>query len=152
MPKGMMPENATIFDILKALPDTQRQGVIDNINTGFEKFDDLDDSIVSQMAISYVKDEYKALNMDLDKIQSDYIAKMGLIMLAYALITVICTIFVTLLASTVGAKFSRDIRGDVFKKVISFSSKEYNSFSTASLITRCTNAIYNRFKCLLLCR
>ena len=34
-----------------------------------------------------------------------------------------------------------DLRGLVYNKVIGFSSREYHKFSTASLITRCTNDI-----------
>jgi ATP-binding cassette subfamily B protein len=36
---------------------------------------------------------------------------------------------------------ARDVRRDVFKKVESFSSAEFNTFSTASLITRSTNDV-----------
>ncbi|MEG1879320.1 MAG: ABC transporter ATP-binding protein, partial [Pseudoflavonifractor sp.] len=39
------------------------------------------------------------------------------------------------------AKLGLDLRGDVFKKVVSFSSAELDRFSTASLITRSTNDI-----------
>lgn len=141
MPQGALPENATIFDVLAVMPEQQKATMLETLNTQLEKLDELDISIASQMDIAYVKAEYKALDMNMDKIQSDYILKMGLFMLGWALVTVICTIFVTLLASKIGAKFGRDIRGDVFKKVISFSNKEYNQFSTASLITRCTNDI-----------
>ena len=41
----------------------------------------------------------------------------------------------------VAASFSRDLRTDIYNKVESFSMKEMDSFSTASLITRSTNDV-----------
>ena len=45
------------------------------------------------------------------------------------------------LASRVGAATGRDLRGNVFRKVVGFSNNEFDHFSTASLITRSTNDI-----------
>ena len=45
------------------------------------------------------------------------------------------------LASRVGAGVGRGLRRDVFRKVVGFSSAEFDKFSTASLITRSTNDI-----------
>ena len=45
------------------------------------------------------------------------------------------------LAARTSASVARDIRKDVFTKVESFSSQEFNKFSTASLITRATNDV-----------
>jgi len=46
-----------------------------------------------------------------------------------------------LIASITSAKVGRDLRGRVFRKVVSFGSAEMDKFSTASLITRSTNDI-----------
>ena len=45
------------------------------------------------------------------------------------------------LSSVIGAKVSRDLRFDVFSKVMHFAGEEYNKFSVSSLITRSTNDI-----------
>ena len=49
------------------------------------------------------------------------------------------------LCNFVGARMSaaigRDLRAQVFRKVLSFSSAEMDKFSTASLITRSTNDV-----------
>lgn len=45
------------------------------------------------------------------------------------------------LAARIATSFARDIRRKVFEKVESFSVAEFNTFSTASLITRSTNDI-----------
>ncbi|HCM14261.1 MAG TPA: ABC transporter, partial [Lachnospiraceae bacterium] len=62
-------------------------------------------------------------------------------MLALALGIMLISILVTLLASRVAGKLGKDLRNKVFQKVLSFSNKEMDQFSTASLITRSTNDI-----------
>lgn len=102
---------------------------------------DLSDSIISQKAVLFVKAEYERLGMDTGKIQMDYLLKMGGIMLLYAISGMICALIVGFLAAKSGAQIGKTLREKVFKKVVSFSSNEMNSFSTASLITRSTNDI-----------
>lgn len=53
----------------------------------------------------------------------------------------ICAVIVGYLASRVATGFGKDIREKVFTNVESFSIAEFNTFSTASLITRSTNDI-----------
>ena len=72
---------------------------------------------------------------------SDITLSIGLEMLAYTVATVICAIITHFFSARVGAAFSRDLREDFYKKVISFSVTEIDKFSTASLITRTTNDI-----------
>ena len=62
-------------------------------------------------------------------------------MLALALLGMLASVLVGLLASRVGASTGRDLRGKVFRKVVGFSNNEFDQFSTASLITRSTNDI-----------
>ena len=45
------------------------------------------------------------------------------------------------LSSRVAAKLGKTLREKLFKKVLSFSTAEFNKFSTASLITRSTNDV-----------
>ena len=65
----------------------------------------------------------------------------GLIMLLVALGGGLCSVVVGYSASQVGTRFARDVRNNLFKKIESFSLKEFNQFSTASLITRNTNDV-----------
>ncbi|PIS41382.1 MAG: multidrug ABC transporter ATP-binding protein [Candidatus Kerfeldbacteria bacterium CG08_land_8_20_14_0_20_42_7] len=65
----------------------------------------------------------------------------GWIMLFYALGAAAASIVVGWFASRIAAGFSRDIRAATFAKVESFSLHEFNTFSTASLITRSTNDV-----------
>lgn len=72
---------------------------------------------------------------------SGAIVKTGMKMLFMVGLSVICTIAVSYLSSRVSAALSRDLREQVYEKVLRFSNQEMNHFSTASLITRSTNDI-----------
>ena len=106
-----------------------------------EQKEQISDSIVTQMAVTFVQQEYAAMGEDLDQIQMNYLIRSGLQMLGLALISMLAAVLVTFLASRVAALLGHDLRNMVYRKVISFSSAEMNHFSTASLITRSTNDI-----------
>ena len=127
-----------LMDILKTMPEENLEKITSNIN---EQIDNMQGTIVDQAAISSVKEEYKKLNMDIDKIQNKYIVFAGLQMLGIAFISMASAITIMLLSARVAAKLGNTLRDKVFKKVLSFSTKEFNEFSTASLITRSTNDI-----------
>lgn len=106
-----------------------------------EQFDKMSESIITQSSIMFIKQEYEAQGLNTDDIQQNYIIRAGLKMLALAFIIMFAAICVTYLSCKVAAALSRDLREKVFKKVIAFSSTEFDKFSTASLITRSTNDI-----------
>lgn len=62
-------------------------------------------------------------------------------MVIVTLVGAIASIIVSLIASHIGTGVARNLRKEVYQKVMSFSQREYNDFSTASLITRNTNDI-----------
>lgn len=106
-----------------------------------EMISQMPEMFLSQAAIGAVQKEYTVIGLDTDKIQTKYITNAGLKMLALALLSMIVAIFIGLLASRIGSAFSRDVRREVFQKVVGFSNSEFDKFSTASLITRSTNDI-----------
>ena len=106
-----------------------------------EKLDSMSDMSLDQSAKSFIQDEYGRLGVDLDSLEKSYIWKAGLKMLGMAGLIMLCTIIVGFLAARIGAGIGLDLRIGVFKKVISFSNQEMDSFSTSSLITRSTNDI-----------
>jgi len=106
-----------------------------------ERLKSLDTQIVRQMSIEYAKAEYVKAGGDADKRQMDYIFSSGGTMLLFALTSMAATVIVTFLASRTAAFFARETRKAMLAKVMSFSNAEFDSFSTASLITRCTNDI-----------
>lgn len=65
----------------------------------------------------------------------------GLRMLAYTLLNIVFAVSSHYFSAKVGAAFSRDLRDDFYKKVLSFSVADIDKFTTASLITRTTNDI-----------
>ena len=131
-------QNMSLMDILKNMPEEQRNQMMEQFT---EKIKDMSDSIRTQAAISSVKEVYKNLGIDTDKIQNDYIWKTGMQMLGVAAITMVSAVLVMLFSSRVAARLGRDLREKVFTKVLTFSNKELNQYSTASLITRSTNDI-----------
>ena len=135
---SMIPAGMDIFQLLSSLPAAQLDQMLVNIN---QQFETLGDKMVSQMAVGAVKQEYEALGVDSSKLQSGYILSTGGTMLLISLLGGVCTIIVGFFASRTAAGVARDLRKAVFEKVESFSSAEFNKFSTASLITRSTNDI-----------
>lgn len=137
-PQKEAMKDMELMDILKTMSEENLEKITSNIN---EQIDNMQGTIVDQAAISSVKEEYKKLNMDVDKIQNKYIVFAGLQMLGIAFISMASAITIMLLSARVAAKLGNTLRDKVFKKVLSFSTKEFNEFSTASLITRSTNDI-----------
>ena len=104
-------------------------------------FGEMSESIVQQKAILLVQEEYEALGMNLDDIQMGYLKTKGIQMVGLAVLMMGTSILVSLFAAKVAAGVGRDLRKQVFNKVVSFSNAEMDKFSTASLITRSTNDI-----------
>ncbi len=133
-----LPPGTDVFAVLGKLPAAQLAQMTTALN---EKFATLGDSMINQMAVGAVKAEYEALGMDAAKLQTNYILNVGGMMLLISLLGGACTIATGFLAARTAAGAARDIRQAVFKKVESFSSTEFDKFSTASLITRSTNDV-----------
>ena len=133
-----VPEGTDPMQAIAQMPEEALTSMIEKIS---EKIDKMQPSILTQAGVAYVKSEYEAMGEDIDAIQMHYIKISGVKMLGMALITMLCAICVVFLSARVAAALGHDLRNAVYNKVISFSSREYHKFSTASLITRCTNDI-----------
>ena len=133
-----IPPGADLFAVLAQLPAAQLEQLATLVD---EQLAALGDSFAGQMAIAAVRAEYDALGVNASAMQTRYILRTGAIMLAITLLSVMASVTVGLLSARVAAAVSRDLRSDVFRKVASFSSAEFDKFSTASLITRSTNDI-----------
>jgi len=70
-----------------------------------------------------------------------YLSQTALVMFGFCLASLIASAAADFLAAQIAAKVSRDLRHDVFSKVMLFSSAQVDHFSQSSLITRCTNDI-----------
>ena len=133
-----MLQNMSIIDILKTMPEEQLNQML---SESTKQIDEMQDSIKSQAAVTYVKEIYKDAGVDTDKLQINYIIIAGLKMLALAAISMASGITIMMLSSRVGAKMAKTLREKIFNKVLKFSTKELREFSTASLITRSTNDV-----------
>ena len=72
-----------------------------------------------------------------------YIANIGLIMVTLALVAIIGGVFNMWLTSKGSMGFGANLRDALFEKLQSFSFKNIDQFSTASLVTRLTNDVNN---------
>ena len=135
---SQLPPGMDLFDVLAKLPVDQLAQITDSVN---EKFSALGDTMIVQAGVNVVRDEYEALGMDTEQLQNNYILTAGAWMIGLTLLSGVATIIVGYLSAKIAAGMARDIRRDVFQHVESFSSTEFDKFSTASLITRTTNDV-----------
>ena len=131
---GLAEQGVDVLQLSQAQLQAMLPGVLEQVEA-------ISDSIVTQAAVAWVQDEYAAQGRNVDQMQTDYVLQSGLQMLGLAGISMLAAILVTFLSSRVSAALGRDLRNQVYRKVLSFSSGEMNHFSTASLITRSTNDI-----------
>lgn len=145
MMSGMTEEEldkAGLLDLILLLPDEQRETVVSDIqNILSDVMSEYKDLAGDALAVRYVQREYEAIGVDTDAIQMDYLKEMAARMGLLCLLSMTAAILVGFFSSRLAAKSSRDLRNQVFQKVVSFSNAEMNDFSTASLITRSTNDI-----------
>ncbi len=133
-----IPEGVDVMQMLSSMTQEQRDQLLAE---PYERLDAMPESIVTQSSIAFVRQEYEAQGIDMESFQMQYLVRSGAVMLGYAVVIMAAAVSVTFLSCRVASSLSRDLRKQVFEKVVSFSSAEFNQFSTASLITRSTNDI-----------
>lgn len=138
VPLPELPEGADPYDVLRNMPEKELSQMRGQV---VESFDELPGELVNQSAMVYIRDEYEAIGISVESTQNSYIINIGLKMLLVAAGVMVAAILVGLLSSRVAAGLARNLRDKVFTKVSQFSNSEFDTFSTASLITRSTNDI-----------
>ena len=128
-----------------------RDQLVDARKQMIDKLGATGDQIVTQRAIAFVKAAYKDAGLDLDKVQTDYLFSEGAKMLGFAALGAACAVLAAFNASRTAATIARDLRHDMYQRVLSFSPREMNQFSAASLITRGTNDIQQIQMVLVMC-
>lgn len=114
--------------------DSMRESASEQLNA-------VGSTMIQSMGIAYAKKMDSNAGVDMDRLQTSYLWISGAKMLAMALLVAVATVLVGLVASRVAASVGRDMRRNVYSKVMGFSNAEMDKFSTASLITRTTNDI-----------
>lgn len=130
-------ENAKGTDFSKLLPDEAAQSRENTVEILSASSKDN----VKNTAFTFVRDMYEGMGIDVNSIQMNYLFKKGSVMVILAFTAMLAASAGGFCASRIAAGTARDLRYRVFKKVLGFSNAEMGSFSTASLITRCTNDI-----------
>lgn len=133
-----IPAGMDLFATLGQIPAEQRNELMKGSTQMFES---LGEPMLIQAGAKSVIEYYHDLGIDTDKIQSDYIMKIGAWMLLITLLGAAASIIVGFIAAKISGKLGRNLRRQIFTKVESFSNNELDKFSTASLITRSTNDI-----------
>lgn len=135
---SMLPAGADVFSLLQTLPPEQLQQMM---SAAGEQFAPMDETMIVQAAAAAIRAENDALGVDAQRLQTNYILRVGGLMLLVSLGVITSVIIISFLSSRTGAGFARDLRKNLFAKVESFSKAEFETFSTASLITRSTNDV-----------
>ena len=132
------PEDMGLYSALALMPEDKKEEMLNGID---EKIKDVPDTILNQAAITYVKSEYTRINVDVNKIQMNYLFKTGAMMVLIALAIMVDGILIVLIGSRMAAKLAKTLREKVFTKTVYFSKNEMKGFGQSSLITRTTNDI-----------
>ena len=91
------------------------------------------------------------VNSGIMKNDTSFIIRTGGLMFAVTVVSALGTLVSSYFSAKVSAAISRDMKRDVFTKVLSFSIAETERFSTASLITRTTNDISQVQQTMVMC-
>lgn len=134
-----LPPGMDLFTMLGGLPEAQRMSLVASVEERFAALGG--EKALRQGAARAVVAEREALGADAQRLQNNYLFRVGGQMLLIALISAVATILVGLFSSRIAAGLARDLRRFLFEKVMRFSGAEFEHFSTASLITRATNDI-----------
>lgn len=156
--KAAVGDTITI-DTVRALAGAQADGLPDStlfdpsaIRAGLHRALGADGgAVVASQAIEFVKFAYEHAGVDLAGVQTDFLVREGARMLTYAVVAALCAIAAAYNASRTAARIARDLRHDVYERVLSFSPAEMGRFSEASLITRATNDIQQVQMVLVMC-
>ena len=125
--------DASMMQAVSRDPDAMQQML--------SQYGDMSDSIMEQIAVQSVTEEYEACGIDLNALQRQYLLTTGAKMMALSLLMLAAAVLCGYLSAKTAARIGMELRSSVFRNVLGFSSVEMNRFSTASLITRSTNDI-----------
>ena len=135
---SQFPQGVDLNQILKAMPTEQRNELEAAVN---DRLSVLEGSILQQLTITSITEEYTSLGIDTGKTQNQYILNVGFKMILVAVVALVSSLAVSFFASKTAAGVAKDVRSAIFTKVENFTTAEFEKFSTASLITRTTNDV-----------
>jgi len=134
-------EAQKLGDSIKAKNDAMPAKVEAARKATKESLGDVGEDSLKTVGIQLTLAEYKALDVNTGKIQTDYMIKTGAKMLGLTLVSAVAAIIVGLIASLIAATVGKNLRVGQYERTLEFSNNEMEKFSPASLITRNTNDI-----------
>ena len=105
------------------------------------KIKDNKELFLSKVAVRFVEEEYKNVGIDTNKISNEYLKNTAINMIFITFIILSISVTVSFIASRVAASIGKNLRKQIYEKVLNFSTLDIEKFSIASLITRTTNDI-----------
>ena len=91
------------------------------------------------------------VNNGINNNDTDYIFRTGIFMFLVTVVSALGTLVSSYFSTKVSAGISRNMKRDLFAKVLSFSITETEQFSTASLVTRTTNDVSQVQQTMVMC-
>ncbi|MDR1271694.1 MAG: ABC transporter ATP-binding protein/permease [Clostridiales Family XIII bacterium] len=138
---GSSDEAKAMIPAITGIPDEEAvKAVREEVEKRLERIG-LGSSMMQTAAIAFVKAEYDAIGVDVQGLESSYMKNTGITMILFTLVSIAAAILVGLIASVVSAENSMILRRRSFDRILSYSNREMDEFSSASLITRSTNDI-----------
>ena len=134
---GELSEDLEISQLYQAIPFFEAMDKTE----AYQIASELEDTLKFQTGIVLAQKFYEELDVSLENLQNKYILNTGMSMLGITLIGMIATITVSFLSSRIGSGVARNLRREIFEKVESFSSEEFDDFSSSSLVVRTTNDV-----------
>lgn len=128
-------------DYLTYLKNADTKTKEESLNKVYKSTSNILNSIDKNLSVNYLKGEYQKIGISINKIQTQYIIKTGLMMIIIALAIMICACLVNFFGSLISSRLGKDLRNKIFSKVLSFSQADVKKFGVSSLITRSTNDI-----------
>ena len=137
-----------LYYLFKSMEEEELGLMLSGISENLSK---IPSGIKTQSNIASIITEYKHIGIDTDQRQLNYLYTSGFKMLIISFVVMIISILVCFLSGKISARFAHDLRNKLVNKIMTFSNKEYEEFSTASLITRTTNDVQQIQMFLLIC-
>ncbi|HKM23935.1 MAG TPA: ABC transporter ATP-binding protein [Erysipelothrix sp.] len=135
--QGSIEVDVNIKDLYAATPLFEMMDKTE----AYEKAQMKEETVRLQTGVMVAKLLYEDQGISTSSMQTNYIIKTGASMLAITLLGALAAISVSYVSAKIGAGFSRRLRNEIFSKVESFSSVEFNEFSSSSLVIRTTNDV-----------
>ena len=138
IPADKLPNGMKFVDMLRLMDQETKESSLLSIDAQVEK---MPSTILDGSSIEFIKNEYKKVGLNLEKLQTNYILIAGLKMVLIALAIMVVSILIVFIGSRLAARLAFNLRTKVYTKIMNFSKNEMKKFGTSSLITRTTNDI-----------